>query len=130
MAGKILYILRRFRNRRNRTYARCTPAGKILYILQRFRNRRNRNYARCTTAGKILYILQRFRNPRHQNCDSCTMAETFRIYYSGIVDHSPLHLRRRKTYSGEDVMLAGKNRSLVVTKNSQRKVATRSSIFR
>ena len=107
MAGKILYILRRFRNRRNRTYARCTPAGKILYILQRFRNRRNRTYARCTMAGKILYILQRFRNPRHRNCDSCTMAETYRIYYSGTVYHPPSHLRRRKTNSGEDVMLAG-----------------------
>ena len=102
-----VYILQRFRNHQNRTYARSTPAGKILYILQRFRNRRNRNYARCTTAGKILYILQRFRNPRHRNCDSCTMAETYRIYYSGIVYHPPSHLRRRKTYSGEDVMLAG-----------------------
>ena len=62
---------------------------------------------RSTLAGKILYILQRFRNPRHQNCDSCTMAETYRIYYSGIVYHPPSHLRRRKTYSGEDLMLAG-----------------------
>ena len=95
------------RNRRNRTYARCTMAGKILYILQRFRNRWNRTYARCTMAGKILYILQRFRNPRHRNCDSCTMAETYRIYYSGTVYHPPSHLRRRKTNSGEDVMLAG-----------------------
>ena len=74
-------------------------------------NFRSRIYDNYTMAGKILFLLQRFRIPRHRNCDNCTMAGTYSIYYCGTVYPPPSHLRRRKTNSGEDLMLAGQIRN-------------------
>ena len=71
------------------------------------KNFRSRIYDNYTMAGKILFLLQRFRIPRHRNCDNCTMAGTYSIYYCGTVYPPPSHLRRGKTNSGEDLMLAG-----------------------
>ena len=108
MSEKILYILQRFRNPRNRISDRYTMSEKILYLLQRFRNPRNRISDRYTMSEKILYLLQRFSNPRHRNCDRCTMAGTDSIYYRGTMYPPPSHLRRRIAKSGGDAMLAGK----------------------
>ena len=107
MSEKILYILQRFRNPRNRISDRYTMSEKILYLLQRFRNPRNRISDRYTMSEKILYLLQRFSNPRHRNCDRCTMAGTDSIYYRGTMYPPPSHLRRRIAKSGGDAMLAG-----------------------
>ena len=107
MSGKILYILQRFTNSRNRISDRCTMSEKILYILQRFRNPQNCISDRCTTSKKIFYLLQRFINPRHRNCDRCTMAGTYSIYYRGTMYPPPSHLRRRIAKSGGDALLAG-----------------------
>ena len=114
MSEKILYILQRFRNPRNRISDRYTMSEKILYLLQRFRNPRNRISDRYTMSEKILYLLQRFSNPRHRNCDRCTMAGTDSIYYRGTMYPPPSHLRRRIAKSGGDAMLAGPHQILAL----------------
>ena len=107
MAVKILYILQRFRISEVVYTTNVLWRGKFCIYTTAVQNFRSRIYDNYTMAGKILFLLQRFRIPRHRNCDNCTMAGTYSIYYCGTVYPPPSHLRRRKTNSGEDLMLAG-----------------------
>ena len=61
MAGKILYILQRFRISEVVYTTDVLWRGKFCIYTTAVQNFQSRIYDRCTIAGKILYIIQRFR---------------------------------------------------------------------